>query len=56
MNSIPIGGELTIVALAFVIMVVGGLLFVVRGFKLPNNFSANAKKRKEIKRRLDQIE
>jgi hypothetical protein len=56
MNGISTSEELSLFIFVFIIVLVAGLFFIVRGLKMPHSFEENGKKRKELKKRLEEAE
>jgi hypothetical protein len=56
MTGIPSSEELMVVILLFMVLLVAGVFFIVRGLRLPGNFEANEKKRKELKQKVEAAE
>jgi hypothetical protein len=56
MTGTPSMEELTVIILIFLILMVLGLFFILRGLRLPGNFEANEKKRKELKKKAEEAE
>jgi Tfp pilus assembly protein PilO len=56
MTGTPLTEELTVIILVFLILLILGMFFILRGMRLPGNFEANEKKRKELKKKAEEAE
>ena len=54
MTGMPSTEELIVIILCFLILLVLGLFFILRGLRLPPDFETNEKKRKELKRKTEE--
>jgi hypothetical protein len=56
MQGVPSVEELSVVVLLFLVLLVFGIFFLVRGFKMPPDFEKNMAKRKELRRKVEENE